>query len=49
MAVKPEEAKAALVEKAVAHVRERLSEPQVDDAVRADASNSSMRGVFTIE
>ena len=31
MTVKPEEAKAALVETAVAHVRERLSEPQCSD------------------
>ncbi|HEV8685680.1 MAG TPA: NAD-glutamate dehydrogenase [Gaiellaceae bacterium] len=34
MAVKPEEAKAALVERAVAHVRERLSEPQANDVER---------------
>jgi hypothetical protein len=34
MAVKPEEAKAALVEKAVAHVHERLSEEQAGDVER---------------
>jgi glutamate dehydrogenase len=34
MAVKPEEAKAALVEKAVAHVRERLPAPQAGDVER---------------
>jgi glutamate dehydrogenase len=34
MAVKPEEAKAALVEKAIGHVHERLSEEQAGDAER---------------
>jgi hypothetical protein len=34
MAVKPEEAKAALVEKAVAHVHERLPAPQAGDVER---------------
>ncbi|HYT51773.1 MAG TPA: NAD-glutamate dehydrogenase [Gaiellaceae bacterium] len=34
MAVKPEEAKAALVEKAIAHVRERLPGPQASDVER---------------
>jgi glutamate dehydrogenase len=34
MTVKPEEAKAALVEKAIAQVRERLSEPQAADVER---------------
>jgi glutamate dehydrogenase len=34
MAVKPEEAKAALVEKAVAHVRERLPQEQAGDVER---------------
>ena len=34
MAVKPEEAKAALVEKAIAQVRERLAEPQASEVER---------------
>jgi glutamate dehydrogenase len=34
MAVRPEEAKAALVEKAIAHVRERLPGPQAGDVER---------------
>src|SRR6266545_4517333 len=34
MAVRPEEAKAALVEKAIAHVRERLPRPQAGDVER---------------
>jgi glutamate dehydrogenase len=34
MTVKPEEAKAALVEKAIAHVRDRLPGPEADDVER---------------
>src|SRR5712691_652184 len=34
MSIKPEEAKAALVEKAIAHVRERVPEPQAPDVER---------------
>jgi glutamate dehydrogenase len=34
MSSKPEEARAALVEKAIAHVRERLSEPQATEVER---------------
>src|SRR3954447_9817829 len=34
MAVKPEQAKAALVEKAIAQVRERLPEAQADEVAR---------------
>ncbi len=51
MAVKPEEAKAALVEKAVAHVRERLSGQQAIDVERfvrgyyADAAPEDLAGL----
>ena len=34
MAVKPEQAKAALVEKAIAHVRERVPEAQADEVAQ---------------
>ena len=34
MSIKPDEARTALVEKAIAHVRERLSEPQATDVER---------------
>src|SRR5262249_34973643 len=34
MTVKPEEAKTALVEKAIAHVRDRLSRPEANDVER---------------
>jgi glutamate dehydrogenase len=51
MAVKPEEAKAALVETALAHVRERLSEPQCSDiadfvrAYYAEAAPEDLAGL----
>jgi hypothetical protein len=43
MAVRPEEAKAALVEKAIAHVHERLPGPQAGDVERFVRSYYAVR------
>jgi hypothetical protein len=53
MSIKPEEAKAALVEKAIADVRERLPEPQageVEQFVRAYYADTALedRGALTL-
>ena len=52
MSIKPEEAKAALVEKAIADVRERLPEPQageVEQFVRAYYADTALEDLAELD